>query len=132
MPTHHCSSSRGEDYPLNRLCKDNLVFVVTLPAKAGATATLNQLFKVITAYTPFALQQIVVIYMEIIMPMNRKNMEDEIEGEFVPPPEKTLDESLEEARNLSEELRKMQSHLGEDLGFPFVPATPLVPKKRVK
>jgi hypothetical protein len=51
------------------------------------------------------------------MSINRKNIEDEIEGEFIAPPEKTLNESLEEARGLSEKLREMQSHLGEDLVY---------------
>jgi hypothetical protein len=75
---------------------------------------------------------LVAIYIEIIMPMNRKNMEDEIEGDFVPPPEKTLAESIQEARGLSEELREMQSHLEEDFGFPFILPEPPIPKKTCK
>jgi hypothetical protein len=44
--------------------------------------------------------------------------EDEIEGEFLPPPESLL-ESLAEARRLTEAFREMQGHLGEELKFPF-------------
>jgi hypothetical protein len=56
------------------------------------------------------------------MTMNRKDEhhfdEDEIEGEFLPPPE-SLAKSLVEARRLSKVLSALQGSLGEELKFPW-------------